>query len=270
MQLEDTARIQDELRPRRPGRRQGVGGDGRDGLRPVITRLAPQLGIAAVVLGRYSVDTAHMSVVCKGLEMRIGQLWGARAATVVLCAAALAGLGPAAWAAADVEARIAAGEVVVTTRAVAGCELPEATVQAVIDAPPAVVWKLVDDCNNYKNTMIRIASSKELSRNGTTSQCQVTVNMPVPLSNLTSLSEAVSTAQGGQFKRTWKLIKGDYKRNEGSWVLAPFDAEGKRTRVTYKVLADPNVSVPNFIIRRAQMSTLPELIVKLRKAATGK
>ena len=43
--------------------------------------------------------------------------------------------------AADVESRLAAGEVVVTTRAVAGCELPEAIVQAVIDAPPAAVWR---------------------------------------------------------------------------------------------------------------------------------
>lgn len=166
--------------------------------------------------------------------------------------------------AADIESRLAAGEVVVTTRAVAGAELPEAIVQAVIDAPPAAVWKIIDDCNGYKRNMPRIAESKELSRSGTTSVCMVTVDMPMPMSNLTSTSEAISTPGPGTWKRAWKLIKGDYKRNEGSWVLTAYDAEGKRTRAVYRVIADPNVSVPNFVIRKAQESALPDMMKKIR------
>lgn len=172
-------------------------------------------------------------------------------------------LASAAWAA-DIESRLAAGEIVVTTRAVAGAELPEAIVQAVIDAPPAAVWRIVDDCNGYKRTMPRIAESKELSRSGATSVCVVTVDMPMPMSNLTSTSEATSTPGPGTWKRTWKLIKGDYKRNEGSWVLTAYDAEGKRTRAVYRVIADPNVSVPNFVIRKAQESALPDMMKKIR------
>ena len=167
------------------------------------------------------------------------------------------------WAA-DIETRLAAGEVVVSTRAVAGAELPEAIVQAVIDAPPAAVWKLVDDCNGYKRTMPRIADSKELSRSGVNSVCLVTVDMPMPMSNLTSTTEVVSTPGPATWKRAWKLIKGDYKRNEGSWVLTAFDAEGKRTRAVYRVIADPNVSVPNFVIRKAQESALPDMMKKIR------
>ena len=112
--------------------------------------------------------------------------------------------------------------------------------------------------------MPRIAESQELSRSGNTSVCVVTVDMPMPISNLTSTSEATSTPGPGTWKRTWKLIKGDYKRNEGSWVLTPFDAEGKRTRAVYRVIADPKVSVPNFVIRKAQESALPDMMRKIR------
>ncbi|MBI5609367.1 MAG: hypothetical protein HY902_10865 [Deltaproteobacteria bacterium] len=171
-------------------------------------------------------------------------------------------------AAGDVESRLAAGEIVLTTRSVAGCDLPEATLQAVIDAPPAKVWKLIDDCNNYSRTMLRIAESKELMRSGTTSQCMTVVDMPMPLSNLTSVSVAESVPGPPTWKRTWKLLRGDYKRNEGSWTLTNYDAEGKRTRVVYRVLADPSVSVPNYIIRKAQESTLPDMLKKIRTLAT--
>lgn len=188
----------------------------------------------------------------------------------VLALAAGLALGAPAQANADVDARIAAGEIVLSTRDVAGCELPEVTLQAVIDAPPAAVWKIIDDCAGYKRTMLRIIESRELSRAGQVSRCQVTVEMPMPMSNMTSLSEAVSVPGPATWRRSWKLVSGDYKRNEGSWTLASFDAEGKRTRVVYKVLAEPNVSVPNFIIRRAQHSALPDMMRKIRALATGK
>lgn len=170
----------------------------------------------------------------------------------------------------DTEARIAAGEVVVVSRNVPGCDLPEATVHAVIDAPPAAVWKIIDDCANYKKTMVRIIESKELSRNGNVTQCQVTVEMPMPISNLTSVAEATSVQNGATYKRTWKLVRGDYKRNEGSWTISPYDAEGKRSRIVYRVLADPNISVPNFIIKKAQAKALPDMIEKIRSRLTGR
>ena len=175
--------------------------------------------------------------------------------TTTLLGASLA-LPCSSVAAGDLESRLAAGEIVLTTRSVAGCELPEATLTAVIDAPPAKVWKIVEDCNSYSRTMVRIAESKEVARNGNVSQCKVTIDMPFPISNLTSIAEATSTAGPPQWKRQWKLVSGDYKRNEGAWTLTAFDAEGTKTRVQYRVLADPNVTVPNYVIRKAQELSL--------------
>ncbi|MBM4343739.1 MAG: SRPBCC family protein [Deltaproteobacteria bacterium] len=164
--------------------------------------------------------------------------------------------------------KLAAGEILVSTRDV-GADLPEATVQAVIDAPPATVWKIVDDCANYKKTMPRIVDSKVHSRNGSVAVCEVKFDMPAPFSDLVSVTEATSTAGPPQWKRVWKFLRGDYKRNEGSWTLSAFDAEGKRTRAVYRVLAIPNSTIPNFMIRKAQEGALPDVMKRVRRAVAG-
>jgi ribosome-associated toxin RatA of RatAB toxin-antitoxin module len=174
-------------------------------------------------------------------------------------------VGTNADAAPTVEERIATGEVVVQTRKVAGVDLPEAIVTAVVDSPPAKVWAVVSDCARYKKTMPRIAESRLVSQNGNKVVCEVTVAMPFPLSNLTSLNEATHTVGPPTWERKWHLIKGDYARNDGSWTLTPYNAEGTRTKVVYRVLADPNTSVPNAIIRKAQQSALPDMIQHVRR-----
>ena len=51
------------------------------------------------------------------------------------------------------DAQLAKGEIVVHINKVAGSTVDEAVVLAVIDAPAEVVWSIVSDCANYKNTM---------------------------------------------------------------------------------------------------------------------
>jgi len=181
---------------------------------------------------------------------------------ILLACPASAGFGDP-----SAEARLAAGEVLIQTRAVAGSDIPEATVEAVADAPPAAVWRIIDDCANYKRTMPRISESRLLSRTGNISVCEVTVDMPMPTSDLTSVNEATATIGPPLWRRAWRLLRGDYKRNGGSWTLSAFDAAGTRTRIVYKVHAEPNTSVPAFIIRKAQQRALPELIERVRAAA---
>lgn len=168
-------------------------------------------------------------------------------------------------AAPSLEERIAGGEVVIQTRRVAGAELPEATVHAVIDAPPAKVWAIISDCARYKRTMPRIKDSKQLSQSGNKTVCEVTVDMPFPLSNLTSVSEATHVVGPPTWERKWHMLRGDFARNEGAWILSSFNPEGTRTRVLYRVLAEPNTSIPNAIIRKAQQSSLPNMIESIRK-----
>ncbi len=166
---------------------------------------------------------------------------------------------------ADTQSRLDHGEILISSRPIAGSELPEVTLQAVVDAPASKIWKIIDDCGNYQRTMPRIASSKQLERTGSRVVCQVEVSLPFPLSNLTGVTEAVHTIGPPKWQRVWHLLRGDYEKNDGSWTLTPFDADGKRTLVVYKIHAIPKTSVPNAILRKGQRESLPKMIEHLRE-----
>ncbi|MDP6943154.1 MAG: SRPBCC family protein [Myxococcota bacterium] len=187
---------------------------------------------------------------------------------LVVALSVLAGLALAPWTQASpkTKARLAAGEIIVSTKKVPGSEQPIATVMAVVNAPPARLWRIISKCSDYKRTMVRVAASRQVWQKGDVHRCQVTVDLPFPLSDLTATTDAVHTVvPGKRWERKWKLVEGDYTRNSGSWTLAPFDATGQRTLVIYKVHAEPNVPIPDGIRRAAQRKSLPNLIENLRK-----
>ncbi len=166
--------------------------------------------------------------------------------------------------------RLARGEVVISTKKVAGSDIPSMKAMAVIDAPAERLWKIVDDCANYKKTMPRIVASEEVSRKGNKVRCKTTLEMPFPLDNLTATTEATLTVQPGkQFKRAWTLVEGDFKRNTGSWTLLPYE-DGKKTLAIYEVHAEPNIAVPDAIQKAAQRKSVPQLFERLRKQVEEK
>ena len=168
--------------------------------------------------------------------------------------------------AADKKARLAAGEIIVSSKKVPGSEQPRATMMAVIDAPPTKLWTIISECQNYKKTMVRVKESVLVHKKGKVHRCRVTVDLPFPLSTLTATTDAIHTViPGKKWERKWTLVEGDYERNSGSWTLHPFDASGSRTLVIYKVHAVPNLPIPDGIRRAAQKKTLPNLIEHLRK-----
>ncbi|MFU8803497.1 MAG: type II toxin-antitoxin system RatA family toxin [Bradymonadaceae bacterium] len=157
------------------------------------------------------------------------------------------------------------GEISVRTVDVAGSELPKVVVQGVIDASPAKVWELVSNCDNYVRRMPRIKAARIVERKGSTVICEVTVGLPFPISDLRATTRATHVVGPPTWSRTWTLIEGDYEKNDGSWVLTPFGDDGDRTLATYSVHAIPNTSVPAWARRRAQQSSMPEIIERLRK-----
>ena len=185
---------------------------------------------------------------------------------IVMAALALASPLLTVTAALANDARLGRGEIIVSTRAVAGSDMPEATVQAVIDAPADRVWRIIDDCAGYKRTMPRIKASRLVERSGSRVICEITVEMPFPFANLTAVSDGHHVVGPPSWSRTWKLIRGDYHKNVGSWTLTPFDAAGTRTRAVYRLHVEPKVSIPGAVLRRAQASALPEVMERLRES----
>jgi len=159
------------------------------------------------------------------------------------------------------------GQPEVKVFSVKGSEVPKIVVRAVIHQPPKKVWQIVSDCGQYKQHMPHIAASKQVKKDGNKVTCEVTISMPFPFSNLTAVTEAVHEESAGGFSRKWKLVRGDYTMNNGSWEVKPLDAAGTKSLVTYTVHADPKTAVPDWIREAAQKKALPEMIARVESEA---
>ena len=157
--------------------------------------------------------------------------------------------------------RLDAGEILLERRDPTGGKGVAAQLKAVIEAPVSKVWPTVRDCQHFKEFMPRTAKSELLKKEGNTLLCYVEIKMPWPLSavKLESLS-TIEELDGGGFKRSWKLSKGSFDHNNGSYQVEPFQGDADRTLVTYLVDAKPNIAVPDAILRKAQAKSLPDMI----------
>lgn len=162
------------------------------------------------------------------------------------------------------EDRLAAGEVVVQTRRVEGFTIPALHVEAVIDAVPERIWAIVDDCNGYRNSMPHVIDSAEVERNGARTLCKWTVDMPFPFSNVDTVIETRSQLTPGRWQREFHQIRGDFVRNEGSWLLVPFGEDGKKTHIVYKLHAVMGTIIPDSMVKRGQINAMHEMIRKMR------
>lgn len=194
-------------------------------------------------------------------------------ALLIVAALALAQAAP--------DAALAKGEIVITLRKVPGSDVEEATAKAVIDAPPELVWAIVGDCKNYKNTMPSVIESSVLKTEAPAPsdgplatevrRCRVVADLPFPFSDLVSVTRSVYTTDPGkQWRRQWKLIEGDYTRNDGDWTVVPWGDDGKKSLATYRIHAEPKVPLPGPMLTSIQERKLPEVMQMLRATAARK
>lgn len=184
---------------------------------------------------------------------------------IITISALLAFTVLASYAFADEKGALANGEILVETTPVEGSDLPKVVVKGVIDAPPAKVWAIVSDCDVYEDKLPRIRSARVVEREDDAVVCEVTVALPFPISDLTATTRAKHVEGPPRWSREWKLVEGDYDVNDGSWVLEHFDGDDERTLATYSVHAVPHSSIPGWARRRAQRSSMPDIIERLRE-----
>lgn len=153
----------------------------------------------------------------------------------------------------------------IKTYAVPGSDAPRVVMSATLDQPAKKVWAVVSDCSKYKGRLPRVAAAKLLKKEGNVHTCEVTIEMPTPFSNLTAVTEATHEESDKGMKRSWKLVRGDYKTNTGSWEVKPVGEN--QSLVTYTVHAEPNTAIPGFIRDAAQKKALPDLMAAVRKEA---
>lgn len=142
-----------------------------------------------------------------------------------------------------------------------GTGIPQLLVRAVLPAPPAKVWDVVDNCAGYRRSMPRVVASRELSRTPASVQCEMTVGMPFPFQDMVSVSESVLTLQPGRWHRTFHQVRGDYVKNDGYWLLAGCGAD--QTLVEYQVHAILGGSIPDVLVRRGQLTAMRDMMRRL-------
>jgi len=166
---------------------------------------------------------------------------------------------------ADDQARLARGEILVTSEDVPGRWVPRVHAVALFKAAPERVWAIISDCAHYKDNLPKVLESEELVRDGNHVRCRETIDMPFPFSDLKMENDSVLTVEPERrWVRAWQLREGDFNVNSGSWTLEPRDG-GKTTLATYEVLSEPKVRLPKFIVRLAMRRTLPEMFDAIRR-----
>lgn len=189
-----------------------------------------------------------------------------------VAAAALVWVLPAASAAegeapaADLDARLARGEVIVTPRRVEGFAVAALTVDTVIDAPPEQVWAIVTDCRAYRAIMPHVEDSLETERTGGRSVCKWAVHMPFPFRNVNVWLEFTGSADGQRWQTGFRQVRGDFVRNEGYWHLSRFGDTGKRTRIAYRQHSVLDLPVPASMVQRGHTAAMREMVARLRAA----
>ena len=141
---------------------------------------------------------------------------------------------------------------------------------AVMKAPVDKVWPVVRDCEHFHKFMPR-AKKSEMRRKLSDTQmvCFLEVSMPFPLSNLHSeVLSTIKQAEGG-WQRSWTLREGNYKRNNGSWEVYPYGDGGAWSLLVYNIDVDPDMSIPDAILRKAQTGSLPDVFTAIRKRVGG-
>ena len=192
-------------------------------------------------------------------SLKYAQRVGARVALVAMCCVLpMQAVGQS-------KDKLGDGHIDVRMVEVKGYNTPKAVMKAVVDAPPDKVWKIVGDCHNFHKNFDRIASSRLIEKKGSTHICEVVVDMPFPFSDLVAITTAEHKGGPDEWSRKWSLVRGDYTVNSGSWVLTPYDEAGTRTLVHYQLLAEPTSAIPDSVRIKAQKSSLPDMIKRLRK-----
>jgi ribosome-associated toxin RatA of RatAB toxin-antitoxin module len=145
-----------------------------------------------------------------------------------------------------------------------------ARAMGVVEAPPGSVWPALRDCEHYQEFLPGVRTSALRSRENDVAVCYTEIELPWPLPDLVSKTRVEeSRIAGGGYVREWRLIDGSYRRNVGSWRLHPWGADGGRTLAVYRVDFDPQTVLPDWLLRRAQRSTVPGVFEALRQRVSA-
>lgn len=152
---------------------------------------------------------------------------------------------------------------------------------AEVDAPPDVVFNVLSEFEHYPEFMPYVEESRVLSRSGENEVITYARIAPPFVSErdypLKVRLRRGSPTNGGVFSiewtpspASWPEVEGvvRVRINEGAWLAEPLD-DGKRTRLTYRLLTNPGGMIPDFVVGLSNTIAIPELFEAVRKRSAA-
>ncbi|MCP3987329.1 MAG: hypothetical protein GY723_23320 [bacterium] len=164
------------------------------------------------------------------------------------------------------------GEVVVTQLPPAGGNGYAYKTFGLVDAAPAHVWEVIQDCEHLDEFMPRMVIAVETEQTEDSYVCETEIELPFPLSNRRNKARSfLEQLPGGIFKRQWSLADGDwdYHRHNGSWTIHPWGEAGERSLLENWMDSWPKNAVPDFIVNAARTVQAPAAFEAIRERVRG-
>src|SRR4030042_6400309 len=201
----------------------------------------------------------------------------------------------------DLDHKLAAGEIICSSKEVPGKSLKCAEMVGVVNAPPEIVWQVITDVNNFKNFMPRTRNSMAVApekipvilQSKATRAEEVeqllgpipadpasyripggiytvyfysNLDLPWPCNNrwyiIKGLRDETRAAQHC-YHSSWSLVTGNLRENSGEWILEPLGSA--KTKATYRLFTNPGGSIPKFLVTQGTYTTMPQIIKAVRK-----
>lgn len=176
------------------------------------------------------------------------------------------GAAEASWIAdADVQGRLAHGEVVVESATASDPDRPSGRVRAavLIGARPEAIWAVLTDCREA----LRFVPGLRLCRrvDGAPDGRWADIEQEIRYSWLLPAVHNVLRVDSDRPHRIdFHRVSGDLKQEEGSWRLTA-TANGSATVVEYEMYLDPGFWVPQWLVNRTLRKDLPAALAGLRE-----
>jgi hypothetical protein len=153
---------------------------------------------------------------------------------------------------------------------------------AEVEAPPEVVFNVVNDFDHYPDFMPYVIESRILSRQGDSEVVAYNRIAPPFVTQrdypLRFRMVRGSPANSGVYRTEWTAqpdaepeVSGvvRIRLNEGSWVAEPIGG-GIHTRLTYTLLTNPGGMIPDFVANMSNTVAIPKLFKAVMKRSVEK
>jgi hypothetical protein len=168
--------------------------------------------------------------------------------------------------------------VTIFSRSRAGSSFKEFKGVGEIDAPPAVVERVLLDVPNFPNFMPYVVEARILSVEGNQALTYQRVAFPLVSNRDYTLKMergTVASPAGMIYRDTWQADSDAgpperhgvvrVKMDEGCWLLEPTGPGGASTQATYQIYTDSGGALPAFLANRGCQMAVPKLFDAIRK-----